>query len=74
MLGIILSICTGAFTSEEAIADIERFFEDKSQKGFDKRLAQILDRIRAKAAWVRRDADDVKVWLRENGYMSTEKL
>ena len=74
ILGLIVAICIGAFTSEEAIADIERFFEDKSQKGFDKILARSLDGIRAKAAWVKRDADDVKVWLKANGYMSVKKV
>lgn len=74
MLGDIVAICTGAFTSEEAIADIERFFEDKSQKGFDKSLAQSLDGIRAKASWVKRDVDDVKAWLKANGYLPAKKF
>ncbi|KAG0641126.1 peptidase family M1-domain-containing protein [Tuber brumale] len=74
MLGGVVSTCTGGFTSEEAIADIEKFFEDKSQKGFDRSLAQSLDGIRAKAAWVKRDADDVKAWLKAKGYTSAEKL
>ncbi|PUU74853.1 ERAP1-like C-terminal domain-domain-containing protein [Tuber borchii] len=58
----------------EATADIERFFKDKSRKGFDKKLAQSLDGIRAKAAWVKRDADDVKAWLKANGYIPAEKF
>jgi len=69
MLGDIIFISTGAFTSEEAIADIERFLKDKNQNGFDKGLARSLDGVRAKAAWVKRDVDDVKVWLKANGYM-----
>ena len=67
-------ISTGAFTSEEHIADIERFFEDKDQNGFDKLLARSLDRVRAKAAWVKRDVDDVKVWLKANGYMLAKRI
>jgi len=74
MLGGVVGTCTGGFTSEEAIANVEKFFEDKSQKGFDRSLAQSLDGIRAKAAWVKRDADDVRVWLRANGYTPAEKL
>ncbi|PWW73107.1 hypothetical protein C7212DRAFT_354068 [Tuber magnatum] len=49
MLGGVVRTCTGGFTSEEAIAGIEKFFEDKDQKGFDRSLAQSLDGIRAKA-------------------------
>ena len=74
MLGDIVAICTGAFTSEEAIADIEKFFEDKSQKGFDKSLAHSLDGIRAKAAWVKRDVDDVKAWLKANEYIPAKNF
>lgn len=74
MLGLIVAICIRAFTSEEAIADIEKFFKDKSLKGFDKILARSLDGIRAKAAWVKRDVDDVKAWLETNGYMPTKRF
>ena len=71
---VVVAICIRAFTSEEAIADIEKFFKDKSLKGFDKILARSLDGIRAKAAWVKRDVDDVKAWLETNGYMPTKRV
>ena len=31
-------------------------------------IAQTLDSIRAKAAWVKRDGKDVETWLKTNGY------
>ena len=32
-------------------------------------IAQCLDAIRAKAAWVKRDEEDVEQWLKGNGYL-----
>ncbi|KAH8149022.1 uncharacterized protein LAJ45_06998 [Morchella importuna] len=74
MLGSIVVTCTGGFTSDKAIEDINEFFKNKSLTGFDMSLAQSLDGIRAKASWVKRDAEDVKAWLKKNKYYSAEKL
>ena len=68
MLGAVVSICTSSFTSEEHVKQIKDFFGKKSTKGFDQSLAQSLDSIRAKASWIHRDGDDVKTWLKQNGY------
>ncbi|CAI6341716.1 unnamed protein product [Periconia digitata] len=69
MLSSVVSITTSSFTRREHIKDIEAFFADKSTKGFDKALAQSLDAISAKAAWIERDSDDVKAWLKEHKYL-----
>jgi aminopeptidase 2 len=69
MLSSVVSITTSSFTHKEQIADIEKFFADKSTKGFDKALAQSCDAISAKAAWIERDSEDVKSWLKEHGYL-----
>jgi aminopeptidase 2 len=69
MLSSVVSICTSSFTHDEHIKDIEAFFAKKSTKGFDKALAQSCDAIRAKAAWIRRDAEDVKAWLKDQKYL-----
>ncbi|TVY88309.1 Aminopeptidase 2, mitochondrial, partial [Lachnellula willkommii] len=63
MLGSIVTICTSGFTKEADIARIQKFFEAKSTKGFDQSLAQSLDTIRAKSAWLARDSEDVKKWV-----------
>lgn len=70
MLGSVVSICTSSFTRDEHVKTIEDFFSKRSTKGFDQSLAQSLDSIRAKAKWVHRDDDDVKSWLKNNGYVS----
>jgi aminopeptidase 2 len=53
----------------EAVEEIEKFFNDKTTKGFDRRLAQSLDEVRVKASWIERDANDVKTWLSQRGFL-----
>ena len=53
----------------EAVEEIEKFFKDKSTKGFDRKLAQSLDEVRAKASWIKRDAKDVRTWLSKRGFL-----
>jgi aminopeptidase 2 len=62
MLGTMVSICTSSFTSKEGVDRVQKFFADRSTKGFDQSLAQSCDAIRAKAAWLERDREDVKQW------------
>ncbi|KAF2710575.1 hypothetical protein K504DRAFT_405903 [Pleomassaria siparia CBS 279.74] len=69
MLSSVVSITTSSFTRRQQIEDIESFFAGKSTKGFDKALAQSCDAISAKAAWIERDSEDVKTWLKEHGYL-----
>ena len=66
MLGTMVSICTGSFTTNEGKQRVEEFFKQRSTKGFDQGLAQSLDSITAKIAWVERDREDVKTWLAAN--------
>jgi len=63
MLGSMVSICTSSFSSQADIDRINKFFEGKSTKGFDQSLAQSLDSIKAKSAWLDRDREDVKQWV-----------
>lgn len=69
MLSSVVAITTSGFTHREHIEDIEAFFKGKSTKGFDMALSQSIDAISAKAAWLERDADDVKTWLKEHKYL-----
>jgi aminopeptidase 2 len=63
MLGTMVSICTSSFTRSEDIERIQTFFARRSTKGFDQGLAQSLDAVRAKAAWLGRDRKDVADWV-----------
>jgi aminopeptidase 2 len=69
MLSSVVSIATSSFTKREHIQDIEAFFAEKNTKGYDKSLAQSIDAISAKAAWIERDSGDVKAWLKEHKYL-----
>jgi len=74
MLGSVVQIVTSSFTSLADVEDIQKFFSDRSTKGFDQGLAQSLDGIRAKAAWLDRDREDVTQWLKGNGYLKSSNL
>jgi aminopeptidase 2 len=69
MLSSVVAITTSSFTHSEHIKDIEAFFKDKSTKGYDMSLSQSIDAITAKAAWIERDSEDVKGWLKKQGYL-----
>lgn len=69
MLSSVVQICTSSFTRSERIDEIQRFFKDRKTAGFDQALAQALDSIKAKVSWLERDREDVKEWLKANGYL-----
>lgn len=64
-----IQICATGFTSEQKAREVEAFFANKDTKDFDMKLAQTLEAVRAKAGWLKRDREDVKMWLTEQGYM-----
>lgn len=56
------------FSSRTTLAEIEAFFADKDNTGYDKGLGVIADNIRANAGYVERDGGRVAEWLKEHGY------
>lgn len=68
MLGSMVQIMTSSFSKPEQLAKAEAFFKDKNTNGYDQSLAQSLDSVRSKIAWLDRDRGDVAAWLKENGY------
>lgn len=69
MIGDIVTIATGSFTKQEQLAEVEKFFSERSTKGFDQDLARSYDAIKAKINWLGRDKEDVEQWLKENKYL-----
>ena len=69
MLGTLVTIFTSSFTKPEQLEQVEAFFADKNTKGYNQSLAQSLDAIRAKIAWLERDGEDVASWVKANGYI-----
>ena len=72
MLSSVVGMCAGGFTREKALEKIDGFFKDKDTKAFDRSLDQTIDGIKARDSWLKRDSEDVKTWLKENGYLGRE--
>lgn len=54
------------FSSKVVMNDIEEFFKDKDNHGYDKGLVVIRDSITGNANWVERDAKNVEEWLKQH--------
>ena len=72
MLGTMVGRCTASFTHREHVQAVQEFFESKDKKGFEKKLEQSLDGVRAKASWLERDGEDVRGWLEKEGLLKKE--
>jgi len=69
LFGNVVSMATSPFTKPEQLKDVEKFFDGRSTKGFDRNLAQSYDAIKAKIGWLERDSKDVEQWLKDNKYL-----
>ncbi|TKX19461.1 aminopeptidase-like protein 3 [Elsinoe australis] len=56
------------FASNDIEKDIENFFKDKDQKGFDRGLAVVSDTIKGLAGYRERDGGVIGEWLSARGY------
>lgn len=63
MLGSIVRMCTSGMTKPEQLAALNAFFANREKGGYDRALAQSVDGINSKIAWVKRDDADVRAWL-----------
>lgn len=61
-----LSLTT--FSDDNINQQIEKFFENKDNRGYDRSLAIISDTIRGRAALKARDREAILEWLQTNGY------
>ena len=57
------------FATEEVLTDIEDFFRDKDQTGFDRGLAVVQDTIRGNARYRVNDLEIIREWLGAHGYV-----
>ncbi|RFU30932.1 hypothetical protein B7463_g5427, partial [Scytalidium lignicola] len=64
----ILQFIVMGLSTREQYDDVKEFFEEKDTAEYDSYLAQGLNALLAKARWVERDRDDVRSWLKDNGY------
>lgn len=56
------------FADEEVGREIEAFFAEKDNTGYDKGLGIVRDSVRGNAGYVKRDGEVVGEWLKTNGY------
>ena len=63
-----LRMSLNKFASDEVEKDIENFFKDKDQKGYDRGLAVVSDTIKGKARYRKSDEKVIKEWLSAHGY------
>lgn len=68
MLGTGVQLVMSALGTSEHLNDAQAFFSSKENAEIDMYLAQSLDALKAKIAWVERDRVDVAAWLEKNGY------
>ncbi|KZO98207.1 hypothetical protein CALVIDRAFT_526105 [Calocera viscosa TUFC12733] len=69
MLGNLVQISFDYLSSVEDVGAVEEFFRDKDTSNYGQLLAQSLDTVRSKAAWLERSRDEVREWLTTNEYM-----
>lgn len=54
------------FATQDVLDDIEAFFKDKDNSGYERGLQIVSDSVRGNINWVSRDRQDVTAWLKEN--------
>ncbi|KAK5163609.1 uncharacterized protein LTR77_010558 [Saxophila tyrrhenica] len=64
-----LRTCLQKHASFEVEKDIESFFKDKDNEGYDRGLAVVSDTIKGNARYRERDLEVVREWLGANGYV-----
>ena len=63
-----LRTCLQKYASFEIEKDIEQFFKDKDNTGYDRGLAVVSDTIKGNAKYRERDVELVREWLTAHGY------
>lgn len=63
-----IQMALSRFADEETEKDIQKFFGDKDQSGYDRGLEVVLDTVRTSAKYRAREQQAVKEWLKEHGY------
>jgi len=63
MLKSLVEMSVGPLSTEKDYAEVVEFFKDKDTSKYSLGLAQSLDSIRAKAAFIKRSSDDLAEWF-----------
>ncbi|QSZ33763.1 hypothetical protein DSL72_005334 [Monilinia vaccinii-corymbosi] len=63
-----IKVSLASFSDDDVNKQIEKFFENKDNRGYDRSLAIISDTIRGRAALKARDRKVILEWLQANSY------
>lgn len=63
-----LRMCLQKYASSAVEKDVEAFFKDKDNTGYDRGLAVAVDTIRGNAKYRERDVEVIREWLKAHGY------
>lgn len=69
VLDRLVKLTLSNFASHQAYTEIEEFYKDKNNHGYDRSLGQVLDTIKSNTQWLERDAKIVENWLQTNKYL-----
>jgi len=64
-----LRVSLNKFSSFEVKDDIDKFFAEKDQRGYDRGLGVVKDTITGAAKYKERDEGIVREWLKAHGYL-----
>jgi len=62
-LGSLIAYTVNFYSSQKDLEAVERYFKEKDTSKYNQPLAQALDSIRARAAYIQRSTEDLKEWL-----------
>ena len=68
VFGTVLGIMLRGLVSKAHLLEIRNFFDGKDTSKYERDLKRMLDSMEADIAWVERDRDDIKNWLRDGGF------
>ncbi|KAF9157238.1 hypothetical protein DFQ26_008950 [Actinomortierella ambigua] len=68
MLGACIKIPLSKVSDRDVISDTEEFFRTKETRDFQRDLDQTIETMTINAAYVERDQESLRQWLRTNGY------
>jgi len=66
MLSYIIKFAANDFTTTAKADEVENFFKTNNADGIERTVAQVVENIRASAAWLDRHRADVRTFLHTN--------
>lgn len=65
----ILGVVLDGLNTRDQVDDVKAYFANRDTKNYSQLLSQKLEKMEICRRWVEHDADDVKAWLENHGYL-----